>query len=74
MKCPQCNGTGEVEVFDGAGLRRWRRDNDLALWQVAYAAQISLPYLSEIERCRKQPSEKVADRLQVVMKEMVQRD
>mgnify|MGYP002371483448 CR=1 FL=1 len=62
--CPTCEGTGEIDAFDGKAFRQWRRGRGLSLWQVAYVARISLPYLSEIERGNKRPSEEVAQRLE----------
>lgn len=40
----------------GDALRRARRERGLTLREVAEAARVSLPYLSEIERGRKEPS------------------
>ncbi|MEY9212289.1 helix-turn-helix transcriptional regulator [Thermobifida halotolerans] len=43
----------------GDALRRARRERGLTLREVAEASQVSLPYLSEIERGRKEPSSEV---------------
>jgi transcriptional regulator with XRE-family HTH domain len=43
----------------GAALRRIRLDRQLTLREVALAARVSMPYLSEIERGRKEPSSEV---------------
>jgi len=43
----------------GAALRRIRMDRGLTLREVALAARVSMPYLSEIERGRKEPSSEV---------------
>jgi transcriptional regulator with XRE-family HTH domain len=43
----------------GAALRRIRQDQGLTLREVADAASISMPYLSEVERGRKEPSSEV---------------
>ncbi|PRX97740.1 helix-turn-helix domain-containing protein [Allonocardiopsis opalescens] len=43
----------------GAALRRARVAQGRTLRDVAEAAQVSLPYLSEIERGRKEPSSEV---------------
>jgi transcriptional regulator with XRE-family HTH domain len=43
----------------GAALRRLREARGLTLRQVAAAAGVSLAYLSEIERGRKEPSSEV---------------
>ena len=43
----------------GAALRRIRLDEGLTLREVALAASISMPYLSEIERGRKEPSSEI---------------
>ncbi|NYI96705.1 transcriptional regulator with XRE-family HTH domain [Streptomonospora nanhaiensis] len=43
----------------GATLRRARLEQGRTLQDVAEAAQVSLPYLSEIERGRKEPSSEV---------------
>ncbi|GAB3408195.1 hypothetical protein GCM10027515_25110 [Schumannella luteola] len=43
----------------GAALRRIRLDSGRTLREVAHDAAISMPYLSEIERGRKEPSSEV---------------
>ena len=43
----------------GAALRRIRRDDGRTLREVAGSANISMPYLSEIERGRKEPSSEI---------------
>ena len=43
----------------GAALRRIRLDDGLTLREVALTANISMPYLSEIERGRKEPSSEI---------------
>src|SRR3954451_5750548 len=43
----------------GAALRRIRLDDGLTLREVSRAANISMPYLSEIERGRKEPSSEI---------------
>jgi transcriptional regulator with XRE-family HTH domain len=43
----------------GAALRRIRLDRGLTLREVAATARVSMPYLSEIERGRKEPSSEV---------------
>ena len=43
----------------GAALRRLRLDRELTLREVAAAARVSMPYLSEIERGRKEPSSEI---------------
>ncbi|PSK98534.1 helix-turn-helix protein [Murinocardiopsis flavida] len=43
----------------GTALRRARLEQGRTLREVAEAAQVSLPYLSEIERGRKEPSSEV---------------
>jgi transcriptional regulator with XRE-family HTH domain len=43
----------------GAALRRIRLDDGRTLREVALAANISMPYLSEIERGRKEPSSEI---------------
>ena len=43
----------------GALLRRTRQGQGRTLKEVADAAQVSLPYLSEVERGRKEPSSEV---------------
>lgn len=43
----------------GAALRRIRHDRNLTLRDVADAARVSMPYLSEIERGRKEPSSEI---------------
>ncbi|WP_017541289.1 MULTISPECIES: helix-turn-helix domain-containing protein [Nocardiopsis] len=43
----------------GAMLRRTRLEQGRTLREVAEASQVSLPYLSEIERGRKEPSSEV---------------
>jgi transcriptional regulator with XRE-family HTH domain len=43
----------------GAVLRRIRQDEGLTLREVALTANISMPYLSEIERGRKEPSSEI---------------
>ena len=43
----------------GAALRRIRLDEGRTLREVSRAANISMPYLSEIERGRKEPSSEI---------------
>ncbi|MEO6532419.1 MAG: helix-turn-helix transcriptional regulator [Pseudolysinimonas sp.] len=43
----------------GAALRRIRLDDGRTLREVARGANISMPYLSEIERGRKEPSSEI---------------
>jgi transcriptional regulator with XRE-family HTH domain len=43
----------------GAALRRIRLDDGRTLRDVSLAANISMPYLSEIERGRKEPSSEI---------------
>ncbi|HEU0206287.1 MAG TPA: helix-turn-helix transcriptional regulator [Pseudolysinimonas sp.] len=43
----------------GAALRRIRWDEGRTLREVSQAANISMPYLSEIERGRKEPSSEI---------------
>jgi transcriptional regulator with XRE-family HTH domain len=43
----------------GAALRRIRQDEGRTLREVALTANISMPYLSEIERGRKEPSSEI---------------
>src|SRR3954463_4958949 len=43
----------------GATLRRIRLDDGRTLREVSQAANISMPYLSEIERGRKEPSSEI---------------
>jgi transcriptional regulator with XRE-family HTH domain len=43
----------------GAALRRIRLDDGRTLREVSQAANISMPYLSEIERGRKEPSSEI---------------
>uniref|UniRef100_UPI000623E52F helix-turn-helix domain-containing protein n=1 Tax=Allosalinactinospora lopnorensis TaxID=1352348 RepID=UPI000623E52F len=43
----------------GGALRRARTEQGRTLREVAETAQVSLPYLSEIERGRKEPSSEV---------------
>ena len=43
----------------GAALRRIRLDEGRTLREVSQAANISMPYLSEIERGRKEPSSEI---------------
>jgi transcriptional regulator with XRE-family HTH domain len=43
----------------GAALRRIRLQRRLTLREVATAARVSMPYLSEIERGRKEPSSEI---------------
>jgi transcriptional regulator with XRE-family HTH domain len=43
----------------GAALRRIRQDEGRTLREVASMANISMPYLSEIERGRKEPSSEI---------------
>ena len=43
----------------GAALRRIRQDDGRTLREVAGSANISMPYLSEIERGRKEPSSEI---------------
>lgn len=43
----------------GAALRRIRLDEGRTLREVARSANISMPYLSEIERGRKEPSSEI---------------
>ena len=43
----------------GAALRRIRLDDGRTLREVALTANISMPYLSEIERGRKEPSSEI---------------
>jgi transcriptional regulator with XRE-family HTH domain len=43
----------------GAALRRIRLDGGRTLREVATTANISMPYLSEIERGRKEPSSEI---------------
>ena len=43
----------------GAALRRIRLDDGRTLREVAITANISMPYLSEIERGRKEPSSEI---------------
>ena len=43
----------------GSALRRIRLDAGLTLREVAAGAAVSMPYLSEIERGRKEPSSEV---------------
>jgi len=43
----------------GAALRRIRLDDGRTLREVSRAANISMPYLSEIERGRKEPSSEI---------------
>src|SRR4051794_34241046 len=43
----------------GAALRRIRQDSGLTLREVAAIAAVSMPYLSEVERGRKEPSSEV---------------
>ncbi len=43
----------------GAALRRIRLDDGRTLREVAKTANISMPYLSEIERGRKEPSSEI---------------
>ncbi|HEX7834599.1 MAG TPA: helix-turn-helix transcriptional regulator [Pseudolysinimonas sp.] len=45
----------------GAALRRIRLDRELTLRTVADSARISMPYLSEIERGRKEPSSEILE-------------
>lgn len=43
----------------GGALRRIRLDDGRTLREVSHAANISMPYLSEIERGRKEPSSEI---------------
>jgi transcriptional regulator with XRE-family HTH domain len=43
----------------GAALRRIRLDDGRTLREVSGAANISMPYLSEVERGRKEPSSEI---------------
>ena len=45
----------------GAALRRIRLDDGRTLREVASSANISMPYLSEIERGRKEPSSEILE-------------
>ena len=45
----------------GSALRRIRLDRELTLRDVADSARISMPYLSEIERGRKEPSSEILE-------------
>jgi transcriptional regulator with XRE-family HTH domain len=45
----------------GSALRRIRLDRELTLRTVADTARISMPYLSEIERGRKEPSSEILE-------------
>ena len=45
----------------GSALRRIRLDRELTLRTVADSARISMPYLSEIERGRKEPSSEILE-------------
>lgn len=47
----------------GKVLRRTRQDQQRTLAEVSRAAQVSMAYLSEIERGRKEPSSEVLDDL-----------
>ena len=61
----------------GSALRRIRLDRELTLRTVADSARISMPYLSEIERGRKEPSSEVlgsvAEALGLDLVDIVQR-
>lgn len=48
-----------LRTMIGDALRRVRREQDRTLREVAEEAQVSLPYLSEVERGRKEPSSEV---------------
>jgi transcriptional regulator with XRE-family HTH domain len=43
----------------GAALRRIRQSQGLTLREVAGQARVSMPYLSEVERGRKEPSSEI---------------
>ncbi|GAB3206894.1 helix-turn-helix domain-containing protein [Marinactinospora thermotolerans] len=56
---PQVHGEPLMRDLIGTVLRRARLEQGRTLREVAEAAQVSLPYLSEIERGRKEPSSEV---------------
>ncbi|MFC4561907.1 helix-turn-helix domain-containing protein [Nocardiopsis mangrovi] len=56
---PAAGGDPLMRDLVGAALRRIRLEQGRTLRDVADAAQVSLPYLSEIERGRKEPSSEV---------------
>lgn len=58
---PGSAGEGDplLRELVGAHLRRVRLEQGRTLREVAESAQVSLPYLSEIERGRKEPSSEV---------------
>ncbi|GAB3385757.1 hypothetical protein GCM10027568_03260 [Humibacter soli] len=51
----------------GSAIRRLRLAQGLTLRQVSQASAISLPYLSEIERGRKEPSSEIIQTVCVVL-------
>ena len=53
--CPKCNGTGQVinNELLGSKYRSYREQNNITLRKFAYQMDISVQYLSDLERGRR---------------------
>ncbi|MBU2667807.1 helix-turn-helix domain-containing protein [Actinoplanes bogorensis] len=64
-----------LRTLIGRVLRRHRLDQERTLAEVARAAAVSVPYLSEVERGRKEPSSEilaaVCDALQIELSDLL---
>lgn len=63
VDCPSCRGVGSVLTFDGAAFRKARSKADLSLREVGKRAGVSAMYVCDIELGRRQPSDRVRNRL-----------
>lgn len=52
-----------MTVIDGKAIRSYRRKRNLSLKELAQKSGLSISYLSEIERCKKQPSLETIDKI-----------
>ena len=49
MKCPHCEGTGQLKLYDGAVLRAMREQAKMSLREFAKRLGFSPAYISDIE-------------------------
>lgn len=61
IKCPQCGGQGAIVKVDFQLLREARMISGISLRQMALDLNISIPYLSHIERGKRSCPVKVKE-------------
>lgn len=59
--CPHCHGTATEEYVDGETLRKARQAAGKSLRQMAKDLSLSAPYLSDIERNRRNATDYVVE-------------